>query len=84
MVAGHLTYCRVLGGRLSACSAERMSDELRDFMSATVDSQQLEYGPGRIYAGFPSSLGFGVGGQSYSNFLASTVAGSSYQAWYVT
>ena len=25
------------------------------------------------YAGFPSSPGFGVGGHSYSNFLASTV-----------
>ena len=26
-----------------------------------------------FYAGVPSSLGFGVGGQSYSNFLASTI-----------
>ena len=41
--------------------------------SCTVDSKKLEYGPGAIYAGFPSSLGFGVGGQSCSNFLASTV-----------
>ena len=24
--------------------------------------------PGTMYAGFPSSLGFGVGGWSYSNF----------------
>ena len=39
----------------------------------TVDSKKLEYGPGTIYAGFPSSLGFGVGGQSYSKFPASTV-----------
>ena len=38
-----------------------------------VDSNTLEYGPGTIYAGFPSSEGFGVGGQSYSNFPASTV-----------
>ena len=38
----------------------------------SVDSKKLEYGPVTIYAGFPSSLGFGVGGQSYSNFLAST------------
>ena len=31
-----------------------------------------ENGPGTICAGVPSSLGFGVGGQSYSNFLASS------------
>ena len=40
--------------------------------SPTVDSKKLEYGLGVIYASVPSSLGFGVG-QSYSNFLASTV-----------
>ena len=39
----------------------------------TVDSKKLEYRPGAIYAGFPSSVGFRVGGQSYYNFLASTV-----------
>ena len=39
-----------------------------------VDSKKLEHGAGAIYAGFPSSLGFGVGGQSYSHFLASTVS----------
>ena len=33
-----------------------------------VGSKKLEYGPGMMYAGFPSSLGVGVGGQSYSNF----------------
>ena len=38
-----------------------------------VDSKKLEYEPGTIYAGFLSSLGFGVGGESCSNFLASTV-----------
>ena len=38
--------------------------------SPTVDSKKLEYGPGATYAGSPSSLGFGVGGKSYSNFLA--------------
>ena len=38
-----------------------------------VNSKTLEYGPGTIEAGFPSSLGFGVEKQSYSNFLASTV-----------
>ena len=36
--------------------------------------QELEYGPGEIYAGCPSSRGFGVAAQSYSNFLASTVS----------
>ena len=39
----------------------------------TVDSQKLEHEPGTIYASCPSSPGFGVGGQSYSSFLASTV-----------
>ena len=29
--------------------------------------------PGTIYTGAPSSAGFGLGGQSYSNFLVSTV-----------
>ena len=38
----------------------------------TVDSNK-EYGPGTILAGFPAFLGFGVGGQSYSNVAASTV-----------
>ena len=41
-----------------------------------VDSKKLELGPGTIYAGVPSSLGFGDGGQSSSNFLASTAVGS--------
>ena len=35
--------------------------------------QKFEHGPGTRYAGCPSSLGFGVGGESYSDFLASTV-----------
>ena len=26
----------------------------------TVDSKKLEHGPRMIYAGFPSSLGFGI------------------------
>ena len=33
----------------------------------------MECGPGTIYAGVPSFLGFRVGGPSHSNFLASTV-----------
>ena len=38
-----------------------------------VDCKKLECGPGTFHDGCPSSLGIGVGGQSYSNFLASTV-----------
>ena len=30
---------------------------------STGDSKTLEYGPRTIYAGFPSFLGLGVGGQ---------------------
>ena len=41
----------------------------------TADSKQLEYRPGTICGGVPSSLGFGVEGESYSQFLASTVIG---------
>ena len=43
------------------------------YLETTVDSKELEHGPGRIYASLPSSLGLGLGGQSHSNFLASTV-----------
>ena len=39
--------------------------------------QRLEYGHRTMCDGFPSFLGFGVGGRSYSNFLASTVARST-------
>ena len=40
-----------------------------------VDSKELEYWPGTIYAGFPSSLDsrLWVAGQSYSNLAAPTV-----------
>ena len=35
----------------------------------TADSQKLEYRPGTIDAGFPSSLGFGIGRlQMYASF----------------
>ena len=37
----------------------------------TGDFKKLEYGFGVIYAGYPSSLGLRVGGQSHSNFRAS-------------
>ena len=46
--------------------------QIRPYMG--VDSKKLEYGSGTIYAGVPSSLGFGVRGLSYSNFLASTAS----------
>ena len=34
----------------------------------------MEDGPGTIYADLFSSLGFGIGGQSYSNFLGSILS----------
>ena len=42
-------------------------------ISVTVNFSTVEYGVRAIHAGFPSCLGFGNGGQTYSNFLASTV-----------
>ena len=36
-----------------------------------------DYGQRTICAGFPSSVGFGAGGWSHSNFLASSVPGCS-------
>ena len=42
-------------------------------LSPRVGSKKLEHGPRTTFAGLPSSLAFGVGGQSYSNFLASTL-----------
>ena len=41
--------------------------------SRRIDTKKLEFGPGTICAGLPSSLAFGVAGQPRSNFLASTV-----------
>ena len=46
--------------------------------SCTVGSGKLEYGSGLFCAGFPSSQGFGVGGQLYCNFLASVVRARTY------
>ena len=34
----------------------------------TIDSKNLEHGPGTMDVGFPSSLGFAIWGHSYSNF----------------
>ena len=42
--------------------------------SPTVDCEKLEHGRRRICDGVPSCLGFGVGGRSYSNFLAFTLS----------
>ena len=39
----------------------------------TVDSKKLEHGCRMMYAGCSSFFGFGAGGRSCSNFLASTV-----------
>ena len=38
----------------------------------------MEYGFRVMYAGVPSDIDFGVGGQSYSNFLASSLATLGY------
>ena len=40
-----------------------------------------EKGPGMIYPSFPPSLGFGVGGQSYSKLVASTVDLQVESSW---
>ena len=45
----------------------------------SVDSKKLEYGSRAICAGFPSSSGFGAGGQPHSNFLASTLVSALQQ-----
>ena len=53
----------------------RIKESPRWVVNRWVPAQKkLEYGPGAIYAGVRSSLGFEVGGQSYSNFLAATVS----------
>ena len=44
-----------------------------------LDSQEFEYGPGKIYDGVPSSPGLEVGGQSYSHFLKSAVIFSLFR-----
>ena len=55
---------------MGTCSEEALHAQ-REY---AADSKKLGYGPGRIYEGVPSSpKGFGVGGQSYSNFLAFAV-----------
>ena len=43
----------------------------------TVDSTKLEHGRRMIYASF--IVGFGLGGRSYSNFLAFAVGKHNYQ-----
>ena len=44
---------------------------LRSSRALPFDPEVQEYGSGMSSAGYPSCLGFGVGGQSYSNFEAS-------------
>ena len=41
--------------------------QIRPYMEG--DSAKLEYGLGTVYAGFPASPGFGVGGQPFSQTL---------------
>ena len=50
-----------------------MSHAKNPFQGTIVDSAKLQYGSGTCNAGFRSLLGFGYGGYSYSNFLASTL-----------
>ena len=57
-----------------AITISPMSLQAPNFQNQILEiSKKLEYEAGTIYAGSPASLGFGVGGQSYSNFPASTV-----------
>ena len=51
----------------------RQETRLGSYSRTKADSKKMEYGPGTVYAVCPSSHAFGVGGQSYSNFLAFTV-----------
>ena len=53
---------------------QAVAQQVEPLKSCTVDSNKLEYAPGTMLAGFPSSQAFGVEGQSYFNFLVSTVA----------
>ena len=49
----------------------RADVQIKPHMGA--DCKKFAYGPGTIYAGVPSCLGFRIGGRLYSNFLASTL-----------
>ena len=60
---GSRRYCRPVPQRTS--NHGQSQDHI-------VDPKKLEYGPRTICAGCPSSQGFGVGAQSFPNFLAST------------
>ena len=49
----------------SSDSAASPLPSLAWYGTLTVDFKKLEYWPGTMYASFPSSLWFGVGGRSY-------------------
>ena len=61
--------CRKLSDLIHSCGGRDSLFQYYGSFGTTVDSKNIEYGPGTIYA----DLGFGVGGRSCSNFLASTV-----------
>ena len=55
-------YALVAGfgvGDEGACHCKKLIK--KPLVLYTVDSKKLEYGHETVYAGFPSSLGFGVG-----------------------
>ena len=56
------------------CEEELPVEARKDTQTPGTYSRLQKVGmwPGTIHGGSPSSLGFGVGGQSCSNFLAST------------
>ena len=57
---------------------ELWKNSVRVQSKAIVDSQNLKHGSSMICDGVPSFQSVGVGGQSFSNFLAST-EGTVYQ-----
>ena len=57
---GRVWYCFVISGPLKA-SRNKSID-------TAYPMSKLEYGPGTIYAGFPSSQGFGVGDDHIPTF----------------
>ena len=59
------------GGNLTVINPSSETNGIQEH--DTVGPRKLEYGSGTNQAGFSSSLGFGLGGQSYSTLMASTV-----------
>ena len=56
-----------------------MHGSCKHHIPSRVNSQKAQYGPVTTYACFCSSLGSRVGGESYSNFLASSVLQDGYR-----